>query len=102
MKSELEPRDIEAIAQKVVELIKPLLSNSRKQEPEAESIFTVETLAKYLQVDQGWVYKQVCLKTIPYFKNGKYTRFRKGDIDRWISSQTVKPFPSLKIVKNRG
>jgi len=101
MKSEFEPRDIEVIAQKVVDLIKPLLSNSHKQESEIESIFTVETLAKYLQVDQSWVYKQVSLKTIPYFKNGKYTRFRKREIDRWIDSQMLNPIPPLKILRNR-
>lgn len=105
MKSELEPQDIETIAQRVVHLLKPLLSGGQKQEEDG-TVFTVETLSEYLQVDRSWVYKQVSLKTVPYFKSGKYTRFRRRDIDRWISSQTVNPVPfvspSLKIVKNRG
>ena len=98
MKAELEPQDIEAIAQRVVELIKPLLSRNGKQE--ADVIFTPETLAKYLQVDTSWVYKQVSLKTIPYFKSGKYTRFKKSVIDKWIETQTRRPMPPLRVVKS--
>lgn len=99
MKAELEPQDIEAIAQRVIELLKPLLAGNGKQE-DTDIIFTPETLAEYLQVDTSWVYKQVSLKTIPYFKSGKYTRFKKPVIDKWIETQTVRPIPPLKLVKN--
>ncbi|MFA4828433.1 MAG: helix-turn-helix domain-containing protein [Thermodesulfovibrionales bacterium] len=99
MKAELEHQDIEAIALKVVELLKPLISGNGKQEAE-NTIFTPETLAEYLQVDTSWVYKQVSLKTIPYFKSGKYTRFKKPVIDKWIETQTVKPIPPLRALRN--
>jgi excisionase family DNA binding protein len=102
MKSQLEQEDIELIAQRVIEKLKPMLSNIGKPEGEEETIFTVESLAHYLQVDKTWVYKAVSLKTLPHFKSGKYTRFRKKDIDKWIQSQTVKDLPSptkLRIFK---
>jgi len=99
MKSELEQQDIEIIAQRVVQLLKPLLSQANKGESANESIFTVETLAEYLKVDPTWVYKQVSLKALPYFKSGKYIRFRKRDIDKWLDSQTQGPVPSLKVLK---
>jgi hypothetical protein len=71
LKTELENQDIEAIAQRVSELLKPMLSyNSKCKDDE---IFDPENLAEYLKVDLSWVYKQVSLKTIPYFKTGKYT-----------------------------
>ena len=89
---------VDQIADKVIEKIKPLLSGNVRQ-AETDIIFTPETLAEYLQVDTSWVYKQVTLKTIPYFKSGKYTRFRRSAIDRWIDSQTVKAIPSLKLIK---
>lgn len=98
MKIELEPQDIEAIVDKVIERLKPLLSGNGKQD--ADVIFTPDTLAEYLQVDTSWVYKQVSLKTIPYFKSGKYTRFKKSVIDKWIEAQTVRPILTLKLVKN--
>lgn len=101
MKAELESQDIEQIALKVVELLKPLISGNGKHEAE-DTIFTPETLAEYLQVDTSWVYKKVSFKAIPYFKSGKYTRFKKPVIDKWIETQTVRPIPPLKLVRHSG
>lgn len=101
MKAELTlPQElVELIADRVIEKIKPILSGNGKHEGE-NTIFTPETLAQYLQVDTSWVYKQVSLKTIPYFKSGKYTRFKKHVIDKWIEAQTVRPIPPLKLLKS--
>ena len=63
-----------------------------------DNIFDVKQLACYLKVDESWIYKQVSLKAIPFFKCGKYTRFKKSEIDRWVESETVKPIPPLKMV----
>ena len=101
MKTELEPHDIEAIAQRVVTLLRPMLrGNSEGQEK--DTIFDVSGLAEYLHVDPSWVSRQVSLRAIPYFKAGKYPRFRKRDIDRWTDNQTSRPIPALKQVKARG
>ena len=93
MKSELERGDIEVIVKEVVELMKPLLARIAKQEPDI-TVFDVKGLAEYLKVNESWVYNQVHLKTIPYFKCGKYTRFRKAAIDRWIEKESVRPLPT--------
>jgi len=85
-----ENSDFDVIAQKVVELLKPFLTGNSRNE-DKDTIFTPQTLSKYLQVDTSWVYKQVSLKTLPYFKSGKYTRFKKKDIEKWIENQTVRP-----------
>jgi excisionase family DNA binding protein len=98
MKFEIEPQDIDAIAEKLSEKLKPLLSRIEGHSEE-DTIFDVEGLAKYLGVDTSWVYKQVSLKTIPYFKKGKYLKFRKKDIDRWIEEGTVRPVPTMRAVK---
>lgn len=98
MKAELEPQDIEAIAQRVVELLKPMLTGIGKHEDDV--IFDVQGLAEYLKVDTSWVYKKVSLKEIPHFHAGKYPRFKKSAIDKWIETQTVRPIPPLKLVKN--
>ena len=104
MKSELEPQDVEDIAQRVSDILRPMLARIERGEVAtgSEVILDVKGLAEYLHVTPPWVYKQVSLKTIPYFKTGKYPRFRKKDIDKWIESQTARPIPPLKLVKNRG
>lgn len=100
MKIGLESQDIEAIAQRVLELLKPVMFRNRERSND-DRIFDVKELAEYLHVDPSWIYKQISLKAIPFFKTGKYSRFRKRDIDKWIESQTARPITTLKLVKNR-
>lgn len=97
MKTTLELEDIRVIASAVAEIIRPMLAGNGKAEP--DTIFTAETLAEYLQVDTSWVYKQVSYKAIPYFKTGKYTRFKKSVIDKWIETQAVRPIPPLRVIR---
>jgi excisionase family DNA binding protein len=98
MKAELESHDIDAIAYKVVELIKPMLSGNDRQRQE-DLIFDVKGLSEYLKVDTSWIYKHVSLKSIPHFKVGKYTRFRKKDIEKWIESHKIPSLTPLKLLK---
>jgi len=104
MKIEIEPQDIEAIAQRVSDIIKPLIARIERGNGTngSDAILDVEGLAEYLHVAPAWIYKKVSLKAIPYFKVGKYPRFRKKDIDKWIEGGTVRPVPTLKLIKNRG
>ena len=96
MKAELQKEDLSAIASFVIGKLTPLLG---KQEAE-DQIFTPETLSQYLSVDLTWVYRQASDKTIPYFKNGKYVRFRKSSIDKWISSHERQPIPKFKQIRH--
>ena len=100
MRFEVEQQDVERIAQRVAEIIKPLLARQKQDEP--DTVFDVQGLAAYLHVTPSWVYKQVSLKAIPFFKAGKFPRFRKKDIDRWMETKAVRPIPSLKMVRKRG
>lgn len=101
MKIEFEPQEIEAIAQRVSETLRPMLSGIERRE-DKDVIFDVKGVAEYLHVDPEWIYKKVSLREIPYFKTGKYLKFRKRDIDKWIETNTARPIPELKLVKNRG
>jgi excisionase family DNA binding protein len=98
MKIQLEKEDIEAIAKEVTESLKPLLDRSGNGQGE-DTIFNVEGLANYLKVDEGWIYDKVSSKAIPYFKAGKYVRFKKSAIDKWIERNTVKPTSPLDLVR---
>ena len=100
MKFEIEPQDVESIAQRVAEIIKPLLFHTQKQD-EKDSVFDVKGLAEYLHVNSSWVYQQVHAHSIPYFKAGKYPRFKKREIDKWTENKAVRPIPTLKAIKAR-
>ena len=94
----LDQTDIENIVQALFERFKPLLADRGKQTEDV--IFDVKGLAEYLHVETSWVYKSVSLKEIPHFKVGKYTRFKKSRIDKWMDGQEVRPIPALKLVAN--
>ena len=48
---------------------------------------TVEQLAKYLQVDQYTIYAWARKGKMPAFKVGRFWRFRKEEIDKWLLKQ---------------
>ncbi|MHC4183358.1 MAG: helix-turn-helix domain-containing protein [Planctomycetota bacterium] len=71
---------IDTIVEKVVERLKPLLNNS----PEGDELMDVRGLAEYLNVTKQWVYEKTHSNAIPYYKVGKYPRYRRSKIDEWL------------------
>lgn len=92
MKTELELQEIEAIADKVIEKLKPIIDSGGKYEDDI--IFDVEGLADYLRVSKAWIYERTHLKEIPHLKIDGQLRFRKKDIDKWLSSYNI---PAISI-----
>lgn len=85
MKIELEATDIEQIASKVIESLKPYLLH--KEDRQDEIILDVPGLCEYLHVTPRWVYQRTHLKEIPHYKlANSQVRFRKKDIDKWLES----------------
>ncbi len=78
MKTVLEAEDIQAIADRIVEVLRPLLP-AVKQE---DDIFNKKELSQYLKVNVSWI--NTNLYALPHFKAGKYVRFKRSLIDRWI------------------
>lgn len=87
MKTELEIQEIEAIADKVIEKLKPIISSHDKYEDDI--IFDVDGLADYLKVSKSWIYERTHLKEIPHLKIDGQLRFRKKDIDKWLRSYNI-------------
>lgn len=85
MRTILDQDDVEMIAQRVVEAIRPILP---AKEDEQAIIFSVEDLAGYLRVSAKWVYDHA--HELPHFKLGGLLRFRKADIDRVIDRLFLK------------
>jgi len=91
---------VSEITQKVTNAIIPTLKKGMGM---GDTVFTVETLAKYLQVSKQWVYARVYLKEIPHIKMGKFPRFKKSAIDIRLESDmipAIQPLSApLKIIK---
>lgn len=83
MNIELEKKDIDAIALSVAEILKPFISHNGKTN--ADIIFDVCGVAEYLKVKKQWIYEKVHVKKIPFYKIGKYPRFRLSKIDEWLN-----------------
>ena len=86
MQIEFEEKDLDRIVERVVESLKPLLMPNNKDKEGDCNLFSVKTLGKYLAVSDQWIYERTKLKEIPYLKVGKFPRFRKNAIDKWLDS----------------
>jgi excisionase family DNA binding protein len=56
-------------------------------ENQPEPLMNIDELAMYLNVPKSWVYEQSRLKKIPLFKAGKYLRFDRRAVLRWMVDQ---------------
>ncbi|MBF0564030.1 MAG: helix-turn-helix domain-containing protein [Nitrospirae bacterium] len=102
MRTTLEPEDVHAIAETVLERLKPILSTNSKKDIEPDTIFDVKGLCEYLKVTPKWVYERTHLNEIPFTKIGGQLRFRKKSIDKWFNSfetPAVNPFSGTMPVK---
>ena len=99
MKSLLEEEDIETIKSAIKDVVRSEFRKANKNKKD-DIVFDVIGLAEYLCVKESWVYKQVSIGTLPFYKIGKYTRFRKSEIDKWIESNRFIPTSALYTGSN--
>ena len=55
----------------------------------SDKLMTVEQMAEYLQVDEYTIYAWARKGKMPAFKVGRFWRFRKEDIDKWLEENKV-------------
>lgn len=48
---------------------------------------TLEQIADYLQMSTSSIYKKVQANKIPAYKVGRQWRFKKEEIDRWVTGK---------------
>ncbi len=83
MKIEIDDSQlINDIVEKVVEQISPLFNKSH--DSNHDELMDVQGLADYLKVKKQWIYEKTHMGIIPYYKVGKYPRYRKSKIDEWL------------------
>lgn len=87
MKFEIDSENLtDGIVSKLLEELKPMIEKSKSVE---DKIFTVKTLAEYLDVKNQWVYERVRNGEIPHNKLRKFLRFKKSVIDEWFDKQNI-------------
>ena len=85
MKTELELKDLKAVAFTTVEIL-----TERLKEIQHNSLLDAAGLAEYLKVPRSWVYEKTRDKgngSIPRMMVGKYVRFNIHDVLEWLSRQ---------------
>lgn len=92
MKIELETQDIEAIAQRVVELLKPVIAGNGGKDAEGDVILSIEQASMLLGKSKEQIYQWVNLskhglKDFPYMKAGKSLRFSKNKLLEWMQNR---------------
>lgn len=90
MRIELEPQDIELMAQKLVAFLMPVLAANKEKVDDV--IFDVKGLSEYLKVLVHWIYERTHLKQIPHIKVRGFLRFNKKDIDEWLDTYAIKSY----------
>lgn len=55
-----------------------------------DDIFTIKEVAAYLKLAEKTVYRLAADEELPAFKVGGSWRFRKAEIDKWISHKMKK------------
>ncbi len=82
----------DVVSEKVLARLKPLLSNKGTGK-DGEALLSVEGLAEYLGVEKDWVYSHV--REIPHSKVGRFPRFRKAEIDKWLEGNRAPMMPDV-------
>jgi excisionase family DNA binding protein len=52
---------------------------------ERDELMTAEELAQRLRMTRAWVYSETRLDRIPHLRLGRYFRYRRSAIERWIA-----------------
>lgn len=50
-----------------------------------DRLLTADEVAGLLHVTKGWVYEQTRRDCMPHIRLGRYVRFRRSAVERWIS-----------------
>ena len=72
-------------------------------EPNLRRLLDIKEVAHYTGLSVHTLYTMVSQRRVPYVKMGRLTKFDRDEIDRWITSHTVKvrrSFPVLTSLTN--
>ncbi|GAB5047512.1 helix-turn-helix domain-containing protein [Thermodesulfovibrio sp. TK110] len=72
--------EIKALAKEIVKELIPLLKSQSKD----DEILDFNQACEFLKCKKTWLYSKVSNNEIPYIKTGKYLKFRKSELSKWL------------------
>ncbi len=54
-----------------------------------ERFITVDDLADVLGVPPSWIYERTARGEIPFYRVGRYVRFRLSEVEDWLEQQRL-------------
>ncbi|WP_445152802.1 helix-turn-helix domain-containing protein [Baekduia sp. Peel2402] len=62
-----------------------------QQEQDQEALMTADEVASLMQVTSAWVYAESRRGALPHVRLGRYVRFRRSAINRWLDDSERGP-----------
>lgn len=80
--------ELEALAEKIAHRLfvklNTLLNNKE------DEILSFDEACRFLKCNKGWLYEKVRFNKIPYVKTGRYLKFKKSELLKWIERNSTK------------
>jgi excisionase family DNA binding protein len=67
-----------------------------------DDLLTAEQVAALLRMTTGWVYAETRAGRIPHVPLGRYRRYRRGTILRWLAGLEEKSVTAPTLARGRG
>lgn len=77
--------EIRQLANEISKLILPEIKKAIVQ----DEILTFKEACKFLKCNKGWLYQKVRFNEIPHIKTGKYLKFSKRDLVKWLEKNST-------------
>jgi excisionase family DNA binding protein len=68
----------------------------------SEKLLEAEDVAGMLGMTPGWVYREVRGGRLPHVKLGRYVRFRRSTIEKWLEDREAESVTSPATTKRPG
>jgi excisionase family DNA binding protein len=75
------------------------------EEPPADALWTVVEVGRYLRIPPSSIYKMTARQAavrIPHIHIGGKLRFRRTDVDRWLTLLTISNIEVLTRIRDRA
>ena len=90
MKIEIEMTEfVAAVAEAVAQKLRPMLKGTTAPSVEGDGLLDVGELSTFLGASTDWIYQRTAKNEIPFVKVGRLLKFRRSEIDRWLSAHSV-------------
>ncbi len=86
---------VQAIAAAVVDRLRPAILGLKAPPAQSDDLMGLNQLAAYLGTSKDWIYQRTSKNEIPHVKIGRLLKFRKADVDRWLSTRSVPDIASV-------